>query len=152
MCVKKLIRENYAKCRWLLSKSFQNDDEETQQDNTVTDRENEDESVEELIERAENMIRENAQQCNQVSIPETSVAINEWMQPFNASQGSFEDSPIESGQSTIPAPNHTAASRMLRFFFYNKIENNFTISKVCHCLSEMKCPMLFRLIQTVTMK
>lgn len=73
--------------------------------------------MEELIERAENMIRENAQQCNQVNIPETSVAINEWMQPFNAPQGSFEDNPIDSGQSTIPAPNHTAASRMLRFFF-----------------------------------
>lgn len=82
---------------------FQNEDEDTQQENTTSDQENQEESVDDLLERAENMIRENAQHCNQVSIPEASVANNEWIQQSNAPQGSFtENNANSSGQITDP--------------------------------------------------
>lgn len=139
-------------------KSFQNEDEETEQDNSVTDRENEaEESVEELIERAENMIRENTQHCNHVDISETTI--NDYIQPFLAEQECYDDNNLinSSGPSTIPAPNRTTVSRKLKCFCFvfvqkRKIENVMSLLQGCHYLPETRCPISFRLIQTVTMK
>lgn len=70
--------------------------------------------MEDLIQRAENMIRENMenmQQSNQENIPETSTggANNDWV-----NQGAYADNNSNrAGQSTDSAPisNHAIASR-----------------------------------------
>lgn len=81
---------------------IQNDEEETQPEYNETDEAdgaNAEESVEELIARAENMIRENARQMN---ILETSTIStdNDWMQQFisqpNASEGNNQTSSQQS--------------------------------------------------------
>lgn len=63
----------------------------------MTDGENDEESVDQLLERAESMIRENMQ-SNQANVPATSAAAvkNEWVQRRNAQEGNSVDIDIES--------------------------------------------------------
>lgn len=76
-----------------------------------------DESVEDLLERAESMIRENMQQSNR--IPATSVAAvnNGWIQTLNSQEGSSVDIDIDSilVNSGHNCTNQTAESTSRKF-------------------------------------
>lgn len=83
-------------------KDEEEDQDDTQPEHNETDGADGEESVEDLIARAENMIRENARQNEQLNIPETSTTANEWMQQFMSQhpETSEANNPTSSGQST----------------------------------------------------
>lgn len=107
--------------------------------------------MEELLARAENMIRENTQHCNEMQhIPETSAANADRMQQLNAQVNSLIDhSPADSGQSSNPAPvpNSAGESCMCGKFEIQKLKtiietlNLFLQFQMHLCLLQMKCPM-----------
>ncbi|XP_037038741.1 uncharacterized protein LOC119076161 [Bradysia coprophila] len=89
-----------------INRSLKNEEEDTQPEYNETDGAdgaNAEESVEDLIARAENMIRENTRQIDQMNIPETTTiaTTNDWMQQFIAQSETREaDNPTSSGQCT----------------------------------------------------
>ncbi|KAG4066797.1 hypothetical protein HA402_012864 [Bradysia odoriphaga] len=89
-----------------INRSLKNEEEDTQPEYNETDGAdgaNAEESVEELIARAENMIRENTRQIDQTNIPVTTTIVTDtdWMQQFISQSETREaDNPTSSGQCT----------------------------------------------------